>query len=118
MTFATRTWRISEIAADRRYAVVGGPFGSKLGRKDYTDSGVPVLRGSNLPLDKRIDLDELAFVSPEKVEADLTGNLAHPGDIVVTQRGTLGQVGLIPMNCRFGDGCWLTRPDSCRRPLS
>ena len=101
MTVSTRVLQISEIAADRRYAVVGGPFGSKLGRKDYTVEGVPVLRGSNLPFEKRIDLTDLVFVSAEKVEKDLFGNLAHPGDIVVTQRGTLGQVGLIPMDSLF-----------------
>ena len=102
MTVPTRAFKISEIAADRRYAVVGGPFGSKLGRKDYTAEGVPVLRGSNLPFEKRIDLTDLVFVSTDKVEKDLFGNLAYPGDIVVTQRGTLGQVGLIPTDSIFG----------------
>ena len=101
MTVPTNTLKISEIAADTRYAVVGGPFGSKLGQKDYIAEGVPVLRGSNLPFDKRIDLTDLVFVSAEKVERDLFGNLAYPGDIVVTQRGTLGQVGLIPEDTEF-----------------
>ena len=101
MTVPTRVLKISEVAADQQYAVVGGPFGSKLGRKDYIARGVPVLRGSNLPFDKRIDLTDLVFVSAEKIEQDLFGNLAHPGDIIVTQRGTLGQVGLIPTDCVF-----------------
>lgn len=101
MTTSSPGLKISEIAVDRQYAVVGGPFGSKLGRKDYTADGVPVLRGSNLPFEKRIDLTDLVFVSTEKVEKDLFGNLAHPGDIVVTQRGTLGQVGLIPLDSIF-----------------
>ena len=101
MSFSTKAFQVSEIAADQRYAVVGGPFGSKLGRKDYTTEGIPVLRGSNLPLEKRIDLTKLVFVTAEKVRKDLFGNLAHPGDIVVTQRGTLGQVGLIPTDSAF-----------------
>ena len=101
MTVPTQVLKISEIAADQQYAVVGGPFGSKLGRKDYIASGVPVLRGSNLPFDKRIDLTDLVFVSAEKVEKDLSGNLANPGDIIVTQRGTLGQVGLLPTDSVF-----------------
>lgn len=101
MTTSTRSLKISDVADDRQYAVVGGPFGSKLGRKDYMATGVPVLRGSNLPFDKRIDLTDLVFVSREKAEEDLFGNLAHPGDIIVTQRGTLGQVGLIPTDCVF-----------------
>ena len=76
--------------------VIGGPFGSKLTQKDYTEEGVPVIRGSNMaPAGRWIDGD-FAFVSEEKVECDLKSNLAHPGDIIVTQRGTLGQVAIVP----------------------
>ena len=38
---------------------------------------------------------DFAFVSPTKARA-LEANQAHPGDIVFTQRGTLGQVSLVP----------------------
>lgn len=75
--------------------VVGGPFGSKLGRKDYVGSGVPVVRGANLNGPLGWDSEEFVFVSDAKFE-ELRGNSAQPGDIIVTQRGTLGQVGLIP----------------------
>ena len=92
---------MSDIASPAKYSVVGGPFGSKLGGKDYVESGVPVLRGANLPQHKRIDLSDLVYVTADKVERDLKGNLAYPGDIVVTQRGTLGQVGLIPEDCVY-----------------
>ncbi len=37
-----------------------------------------------------------AFVSTEKFARDLTSNSARPGDIIVTQRGTLGQVAILP----------------------
>lgn len=37
-----------------------------------------------------------AYVSAEKFERDLTSNAARPGDIIVTQRGTLGQVAILP----------------------
>ncbi len=46
-------------------------------------------------------MTDLVFVSTDKVEQDLFGNLAHPGDIIVTQRGTLGQIGLIPKDSIF-----------------
>jgi len=92
-----RACTVAEIAVDDKYAVVGGPFGSKLVTKDYTETGIPVLRGSNLPFDRKIDLSDVVFVSEAKVKEDLFGNLAFPGDIVVTQRGTLGQVGLLPL---------------------
>jgi type I restriction enzyme, S subunit len=86
---------IGELKAPTRYSLVGGPFGSKLGRRDYVKSGVPVIRGANLPADRIFSFDDFVFVTDEKAD-DLAGNLAYPGDIVVTQRGTLGQVGLIP----------------------
>lgn len=38
---------------------------------------------------------EFAFVSPAKAKA-LQANLARPSDLVFTQRGTLGQVALVP----------------------
>lgn len=76
--------------------VIGGPFGSKLTQKDYTDIGVPVIRGSNMVGAGRWLNGEFAYVSEAKVDADLKSNLAHPGDIIVTQRGTLGQVAIVP----------------------
>ena len=39
---------VDNIKAPIRNAVVSGPFGSNLVRKDYRASGVPVIRGNNL----------------------------------------------------------------------
>jgi type I restriction enzyme S subunit len=92
------TWRevsISELARGGSTGVAGGPFGSSLGRKHYTPAGVPVIRGAQLSGPGRFSLDDLVFVSEEKANRH-PGNLAHPGDVIVTQRGTLGQVGLVP----------------------
>ena len=44
---------------------------------------------------------EFAYVSEHKAATDLKTNLAFPGDIMVTQRGTLGQVSIIPENIIF-----------------
>ncbi|WP_083251083.1 restriction endonuclease subunit S [Acidihalobacter yilgarnensis] len=84
---------IGEIAAKTRNALVGGPFGSNLVSADYTANGVPVIRGQNMG--SRWVSGEFAYVSPEKAQS-LQSNLARPGDIVFTQRGTLGQVALVP----------------------
>jgi type I restriction enzyme, S subunit len=84
---------LAEIAADK--GLVGGPFGSSLVQKDYTDSGVPVIRGTNLNAGRYLGGD-FAFVSTDKVRTDLARNTAAPGDLVFTQRGTLGQVALVP----------------------
>jgi type I restriction enzyme, S subunit len=88
---------IASISSKERHAVTGGPFGSKLGRKDYCAFGVPVIRGGNLSLGGGFDETEFIFVSEEKA-SELKSCVARSGDVVVTQRGTLGQIGLIPSN--------------------
>ncbi len=98
-----RGWRVQPVAAiasKQRHAVTSGPFGSKLGRKDYRDQGVPVLRGANLRVGGGFDDADLVYVSEEKAD-ELRSSLTGPGDIIITQRGTLGQVGMIPSHPRF-----------------
>jgi type I restriction enzyme S subunit len=85
---------VSELAAQTRNSLVGGPFGSDLVSKDYVPTGVPVIRGTNMGHGRWVD-GEFAYVTPEKAES-LSSNCAKPGDIVFTQRGTLGQVALVP----------------------
>lgn len=84
---------VGEIASPARNSLVGGPFGSNLVSTDYVDHGVPVIRGQNM--DRRWIAGEFAYVTLEKADS-LKANLARPGDIVFTQRGTLGQVSLVP----------------------
>jgi type I restriction enzyme S subunit len=62
--------------------------------KDYVSSGVPVIRGTNMGHGRWV-AGEFAFVSPEKADS-LAANCAKTGDLVFTQRGTLGQVALVP----------------------
>lgn len=95
-----RSAKLVDVAAKKRWALNGGPFGSKLSRKHYTESGVPVIRGSNLPFDSRFSFADFVYVSEEKAD-ELIANNAHPGDLIFTQRGTIGQVGLIPMDSSF-----------------
>lgn len=76
--------------------IIGGPFGSKLTTRDYTEVGVPVIRGSNMEVNGRWIGGEFAHVSETKFKRDLASNKARPGSIIVTQRGTLGQVSIIP----------------------
>lgn len=83
-----------KLAANSPNSIVGGPFGSNLVSSDYTESGVPVIRGQNMGSGRWVS-GNFAFVSEEKAES-LRANLARPGDVVFTQRGTLGQVALVP----------------------
>lgn len=91
---------VADLQAPVRWALNGGPFGSKLISRDYKEEGVPVVRGTNLSLDKRFGLDDFVFVSEAKAD-ELLPNNAHPGDVVFTQRGTLGQVGIIPRSSPY-----------------
>src|SRR5688572_3326935 len=91
---------IDSIKAASRYSLVGGPFGSNLTTRDYVDEGVPVIRGVNLPDNSSFVDDDFVFVREDKAD-ELLPNNAFPGDVVFTQRGTLGQVGLIPQEARF-----------------
>lgn len=93
--------KLETLASDAPYSFVGGPFGSKLTTRDYVDSGTPVIRGSNMNNGRYIDNSDFVFVSDSKVRADLSSNLAAPGDLVFTQRGTLGQVALIPADSPY-----------------
>ena len=76
-----------------------GPFGSDIKKSIYTNSGVPVLNGANL---QGFTLKENTFgyVSEEKADSLKKCN-AHRGDIIVTHRGTLGQIVYIPNNSLF-----------------
>lgn len=84
---------VESIASSSRNAIVGGPFGSDLGALDYRDVGVPVIRGQNMA--RKFVSGAFVFVSDEKANS-LESNLAHPGDIIFTQRGTVGQVSIVP----------------------
>lgn len=85
--------KVADIASGARNALVGGPFGSNLVARDYVEEGVPVIRGQNMA--GRWVGGDFAYVTREKAQS-LEANLARPADIVFTQRGTLGQVALVP----------------------
>ena len=99
---AFNSWKsgvVGDIAAPVKNALVGGPFGSNLVSADYVPVGVPVIRGQNMGVGRWVD-GEFVFVTTEKADT-LSPNNANPGDLIFTQRGTLGQVAIVPGG-RFG----------------
>ena len=76
-----------------------GPFGSNIKVECFVDDGIPVLNGSNL---EGIVLKENSFryVTEEKANSLGKAN-AHRGDVVITHRGTLGQIVFIPQNSKY-----------------
>ena len=76
-----------------------GPFGSNIKVECFKDSGVPVLNGSNL-IGIKLNENKFNYVSEEKAVSLGKAN-AYRGDIVITHRGTLGQIIYIPQNSKF-----------------
>ena len=87
--------RISELIEE----IAMGPFGSNIKVECFVDDGIPVLNGSNL---EGITLKEASFryVTEEKADSLKRAN-AHRGDIVITHRGTLGQIIYIPQDSKY-----------------
>jgi type I restriction enzyme S subunit len=74
-----------------------GPFGSSITTDNFVASGVPVIRGNNL---KAGFVDSgFVYLKPEKA-VELKNASVKSGDIVITHRGTLGQIGIIPNNSK------------------
>ena len=85
--------RVRDAASRASHSIVGGPFGSDLVSADYVETGTPVIRGQNMG--STLVSGEFVFVTSEKARA-LSANLARAHDIIFTQRGTLGQVSIVP----------------------
>ena len=76
-----------------------GPFGSDVKKEFYVDNGVPILNGSNLKGFK-LQEDSFGYLTKEKADSLKKCN-AHRGDIIVTHRGTLGQIVYVPVNSKY-----------------
>lgn len=75
---------------------VDGPFGSNLKASCYVDSGIPVIRGSNLSLGlSEFKSDEFVYVGDDTFSR-LSRSECLPQDIIFTKKGTLGQTGFVP----------------------
>ena len=79
--------------------VAMGPFGSNIKTDCFVDHGVPVLNGDNI---SGYLLSERSFRYVEEEKASqLKNSIAVSGDIVITHRGTLGQIALVPDKTKF-----------------
>ena len=89
-----KTYPISDLIDE----IEMGPFGSNIKVDCFVDKGIPVLNGSNL---EGFELSEKSFryVTEEKADSLKKAN-AHKGDVVITHRGTLGQIVYIPQTAQ------------------
>ena len=90
-----KEYRIADLIDE----IAMGPFGSNIKVSCFVDSGIPVLNGGNL---EGFSLSEKSFryVTREKADSLKKAN-AYRGDIVITHRGTLGQIVYIPQNSKY-----------------
>ncbi|CAN5191769.1 hypothetical protein BH23VER1_BH23VER1_17520 [soil metagenome] len=86
---------ISEITKE----ISMGPFGSDIKVSNFVKKGVPVLSGKNVAKEKLHD-EFHNFVTAKKAKS-LKKAIAKRGDIVVTHRGTIGQIAYIPKNSEY-----------------
>ena len=90
-----KTYSIVELIDE----IAMGPFGSNIKVECFVDNGIPVLNGSNL---NGFFLTENSFRYVTEEKADSLGRAnAHRGDIVITHRGTLGQIVCIPQTSKY-----------------
>lgn len=73
-----------------------GPFGSNIKVECFVEEGIPVLNGSNLD-GFVLKEDSFRYVTEEKADSLGKANV-HRGDVVITHRGTLGQIVFIPQD--------------------
>jgi len=68
-------------------------------KDNFVSSGVPVVRGNNLNNFIFYDND-FVFLTKEKADS-LSSSNCYAEDILITHRGTLGQVGFIPRDSKY-----------------
>jgi type I restriction enzyme S subunit len=90
---------IDELKSPIKSAIAMGPFGSRIKAENFVDSGVPILKGGNLHK-TFITEDKFDYLTEEKAE-ELKTSQAIRRDLVITHRGTIGQVSIIPDNSNY-----------------
>ncbi len=89
-----KEYKISDVIEE----ISMGPFGSNIKVDNFINTGVPVLNGSNL---QGFKLNEASFNYVSQEKADSLGKAnAHKGDVIITHRGTLGQIVYIPKDSK------------------
>ena len=87
--FGNRLKTIGQVAD-----VICGPFGSAITNKDYQETGIPLIRITNISKNGYMDYSDLIYIS-EELGDSLSRTQVSKGDIVISQRGSLGQCAII-----------------------
>ncbi len=91
--------RIDDIKADRKNAITIGPFGSRMKSDCYTESGIAVIRGTNLGPTSHF-INDFVYITEEKAD-ELTSCNVYKNDLVFPHRGSIGEVGIVEHDQRY-----------------
>ncbi|PQO22451.1 restriction endonuclease subunit S [Rhodobacteraceae bacterium WD3A24] len=89
-----REVKMEELASEEPGSIAIGPFGSRMKSDVYTESGVPVIRGTNIA-SSRAWKNDWVFVSDDFADG-LPNCNAREGDLVFPHRGSIGEIAIIP----------------------
>ena len=87
-------YKIDDLKAPVKGSIAMGPFGSRIKAENFVTEGVPIIKGGQLH-GAYVSDSGFDFLTPEKAE-ELKSSQAYRGDLVITHRGTIGQVSIIP----------------------
>ena len=90
---------IEDLQAVHKGAIAIGPFGSRMKSDCYVESGIPVIRGTNITGGSDLD-GEFVFISEEMANSLGACNV-YQNDLVFPHRGSIGEVGIITDNRRY-----------------
>ncbi|BFM48551.1 restriction endonuclease subunit S [Marinomonas sp. THO17] len=90
---------IEQLQAPKKGAIAMGPFGSRIKAENFVNTGIPIIKGAQLHGTFLNDVS-FDFLTQEKAD-ELGSSKAYRGDIVITHRGTIGQVSVIPYNSSY-----------------
>lgn len=74
--------------------VICGPFGSAIKNTDYQEEGLPLIRITNITKNGYMNYDDIIYIT-EELGNSLSRSQVVPGDIVISQRGSLGQCAIV-----------------------
>ena len=90
---------IDSIKSSAKGSIAIGPFGSRMKSDCYVESGVPVVRGTNITGSSKFD-GSFVFISKEMADTLGSSNV-FSDDLVFPHRGSIGEVGLVPKNSHY-----------------
>jgi len=91
-------WPVATIQ-DVAEKVAMGPFGSNIKVSTFVPEGVPIISGNHLR-GYFLEEPEFNYITEEHAER-LKNSIVYPHDLIFTHAGNIGQVAMIPDECKF-----------------